>query len=86
MGLVGRVFPSVPVFRLCLGVLGVLGFFEVVYYPTIHRSTETLRFNLGFSLLVSLLALMVNLSVSRREAEDALDAAARFLERMRRLC
>lgn len=46
-------------FQLSLGVLGLLGFFGVVYYPTIHRSTETLHFSLGFSLLVPLLVLMV---------------------------
>jgi len=57
--LVGRVFPFVPVFQLCMGVLMLLDFFGVVHYPTIHRVTEMVRFSLGFSLLVSLLALMV---------------------------
>lgn len=57
--LVGRVFPFVLVFQLCLGVLGLLDFFEVVYYPTIHRSTETLRFSLGFSLVAPMLVLML---------------------------
>ena len=57
--LVGRVSSFVLVFQLCLGVLGLLGFFGVVYYPTIHRATETVRFSLGFSLVVPLLVLMV---------------------------
>ena len=55
----GQVFPFVLVFQLCLSVLGLLGFFGVVYYPTIHRVSETVLFSLGFSLLVPLLALMV---------------------------
>ena len=56
---VGRVFPFVPVSQLCLGVLQLLDFFGVVYYPTVHRVTETVHFSLGFSLLVPLLVLMV---------------------------
>ena len=42
------------VFQFCLGVLQLLGFFGVVYYPTIHRVTTTESFVLGFSVVVPL--------------------------------
>jgi len=49
----------VLVFQLCLGALGLLDYFGVVYYPMVHRVTETIHFSLGFSLVVPLLVLTV---------------------------
>jgi len=49
----------VLVFQLCLGALGLLDYFGVVYYPMVHRVTEAVSFSLGFGAAGPLLVLTV---------------------------
>ena len=52
-------FPFLLAIQSFLGSLQLFDALGVVYYPMIHRATRTVRFELGFSLVVPLLILFV---------------------------
>jgi len=58
-----RSAPILLALESVMGVLQLLDAFHVRYYPTIHRATRTMRFELGISLVVPL-ALLLTLWLS----------------------
>ena len=55
----GYAYPLVLTFQLIFGVLQPLDYFRVRYHPMIERKLGFRYFNLGFSLVVHMVALAV---------------------------
>jgi hypothetical protein len=57
--LLGRGYPVVLSFQLIFGLLQLLDYFNVKYHPMIHRNTAASYFDLGFSLVLPMVTIMV---------------------------
>ena len=55
----GSLLQLVLALQCLLGSLQLLDALDVVYYPMVHRATRTVRFELGVSLVLPLLLLLV---------------------------